>query len=103
MELKPVDMGADTFTILKADMTGALNRLIRNMIEFKSEKAAMTVKVTVEMIAAGNEIVPRFTNKVSCTVQQKDEVDGELHGKYTLGRDEDGVYYLRQEQTELFD
>ena len=101
-DVRPVDMDSDTFKALKKDMTAAVNRLIANMIEFKAEKAAVAVKLTVEMNENEGVILPKFKHKVSCTVQQKDEREGELFGVYTLQKAEDGTYYLRQEQTDLF-
>ncbi len=99
----PVDMNSDTFDALKKDMTVTINKLIRNMIDFKSEKAAMTVKVTVEMDDADGCIIPRIKHKVSCTVQQKDEREGQIYGVYTLEKNEDGTYRLERQQTELFE
>ena len=97
--MKYIDMREDTFDELKADMTVSLNRLIRTMREFDSEKAAMTVKVEVTMHKAIGEdgktiIMPKFTHKVSSTVQAKDEKEGCVAGVYELVAT-DGGYVLK--------
>ncbi len=101
--VKPVNMNSDTFKDLKGDMTETMNKLIRNMIEFHSDKAAMTVKVTIQMDSTAGVVFPKFKHKVSCTVQQKDEKNGEMFGVYTLEKNEDGTFFLKQEQTDLFE
>ncbi|MBR6875458.1 MAG: hypothetical protein IKN00_04125 [Bacteroidales bacterium] len=103
-DVRPVDLESDTFKALKRDMTAAVNGLIGNMIEFRAEKAAVAVKQNVELKdCADGAILPKFSHKVSCTVQKKDEREGEVFGVYTLQKAEDGTYFLRQEQTDLFE
>ena len=92
---KPITMESDTFAAMKQDMTVSLNRLLKNMQEYGSDKAALTVKLTVtledqELDNGEQGTVPKFEHKVSSTVQIKDETEGELDGNYIL---EDGGVY----------
>ena len=97
---KPITMESDTFFAMKQDMTHALNRLLNNMREYGSDKAALTLKLTItledqELDNGASGTVPKFEHKVSSTVQIKDETEGELAGTYILEDDGNGGHVLK--------
>lgn len=109
-KLKPITMDADTFDKLKEDMTNSLNRLLRDMKKYGSDKAAMTVKLTVclddqELDNGEKGTVPTFEHKVTTSVQIKNELDGKLTGEYTLEGDGNGGHILRPitDQVDMFE
>ncbi len=98
--IKPITMSSDTFDQLKTDMTNSLNKMLRNMQEYGSDKASMTVKLTVtledqEMDNGEQGTVPKFEHKVGFTVQVKDETEGELGGEWILANDDNGGFTLK--------
>ena len=108
--VKPITMESDTFSQMKLDMTTTLNRLLRNMQEYGSDKAALTLKLTVtledqELDNGEQGTVPKFEHKVSSTVQIKDETEGELGGQYVLEDDGNGGHVLKplSQQMEMFE
>ncbi len=106
---KLIDMNTDTFEELKTDMTIVLNRLLATMQSYGAEKAAMSVKVEVQLKKAvtdsgENVPVPEIKHKVSSTVQVKDEKEGEVKGYYALAKTEDGYSLVPLgEQGDIFD
>ena len=48
-KIKPITMASDTFDKMKEDMTNSMNKLLRNMQEYGSDKASMTVKITITL------------------------------------------------------
>lgn len=107
---KPITMESDTFAAMKQDITVSLNRLLKNMQEYGSDKAALTVKLTVtledqELDNGEQGTVPKFEHKVSSTVQIKDETEGELDGNYILEDDGHGGHVLKplSQQMEMFE
>ncbi len=107
---KPITMESDTFEKLKHDMTTALNKLLNKMRVYRSEKAALTVKLTVSLndteLDSGNEgTVPTFEHKVTSTVQIKDETTGKLDGEYVLEEDGHGGNVLKplSSQVDMFE
>lgn len=108
--VKPITMESDTFSQMKLDMTTTLNRLLRNMQEYGSDKATLTLKLTVtledqELDNGEQGTVPKFEHKVSSTVQIKDETEGELGGQYVLEDDGNGGHVLKplSQQMEMFE
>lgn len=98
--MKPVTMASDTFDQLKTDMTRSLNKLLRNMQEYGSDKASMTVKMTVtledqELDNGEHGTVPKFEHKVSFVVQIKNETEGELSGEWILTNDDSSGFVLK--------
>jgi len=108
--VKPITMESDTFAAMKLDITTTLNRLLKNMQEYGSDKAALTLKLTVtledhELDNGEQGTVPKFEHKVTSTVQIKDEAEGELAGQYVLEDDGNGGHVLKplSQQMEMFE
>lgn len=109
-KIKPITMASDTFDKLKEDMTNSMNKLLRNMQEYGSDKASMTVKITITLSDQEQDngeqgTVPKFEHKVSSTVQIKDETEGELGGDCYLEDDGNGGHILRPivDQVDMFE
>ena len=108
-KIKPVSMESNTFRQLKHDMTLAMNKLLKNMEHCNSEKASLSVKITIctenKDLGDGEVVVPTFVHKIGSAVQLKDERVGELNGEYALEKDGKDRYCLRvfSEQLEMFD
>lgn len=108
--IKPINMDSDTFAVMKQDMTDSMNRLIRNMQRYNSDKGTMTVKITIsleeqDLDNSEKGDMPTFEHKVSTSVQIKDEKSGKLNGEYLLEEDGKGGYIIRPliEQEDMFE
>ncbi len=109
IKIQPISMEADTFELMKRDMTDTMNDLLRNMQEYGENEATMTLKMNISLENQrmdNDEIVtvPIFKHKITFNVQIKIEKSGMLGGGYTLESDGKGGYYLRKvvEQVDMF-
>ncbi len=108
---KPLDMNSDTFGNLKSDLTVMLNQLIARMKQYKAVEGSVSMKMKVTLSEVtewqGNRsqsvTIPRFEHKITAQLSIKDDVDGELPGRWELQNQEGGVYSLRPVQVDLFE
>lgn len=106
-----LSLNGDTFSILKEQYDGVINRTLGNMEMKGAEEATITVKVGIklERTTVGNRTIvrPTFKHDISSVMQVKDKVSGELVGDYQLVWDDDEQKYIMRKiesgQTSLFD
>ena len=120
-EFNELTINNDVFSDMRNKFDGVLQRLIKSMLETKSDEGSITLKIDVDMVTQaipntneefGGEFreihVPEFEYKVSSQVALKDESKGNNNPEKEVVYDPDKKMYVLKfvadtEQRSIFD